>query len=136
MMPHLGVLAQVHPQASLEVFERDCLIFLGTCVAAKGTGKAGKHCFKYVIRGKSLNASGEMAYGEMKLFPLEEGATAIVTIEPEKGFDFGGGPGKTVEREVRGGTVGLILDARGRPLEPSQNQMKAWVKAMEMYPNG
>src|SRR4029079_6564 len=30
MMPHLGVLAQVHPQAALEVFERDCLIYLGT----------------------------------------------------------------------------------------------------------
>ena len=41
MMPHLGVLAQVHPQAALEVFERDCLIYLGTCVAAKGTGKPG-----------------------------------------------------------------------------------------------
>ncbi len=42
MMPHLGVLAQVHPQAALEVFERDCLIYLGTCVAAKGTGQAGQ----------------------------------------------------------------------------------------------
>ena len=46
MMPHLGVLAQVHPQAALEVFERDCLIYLGTCVAAKGQGKPGKPCFK------------------------------------------------------------------------------------------
>jgi hypothetical protein len=133
MMPHLGVLAQVHPQASLEVFEKDCLIFLGTCVAAKGIGKAGKPCFKYAIRGTSLNASGVMAYGDMKLFPLQEGATATVRIEPEKGFDFGSGPGKTVEREVRGGTVGLILDGRGRPLEPSQNQMKAWVKALQLY---
>src|SRR4030095_264731 len=105
------------------------------CVAAKGTGKPGKPCFKYAIRGKTLNASGEMAYGDMKLFSLEEGATATVTIEPEKGFDVGGGQGKTVMREVRGGTVGLMLDARGRPLEPSQDQMKAWVKAMEMYSN-
>src|SRR5215831_4317647 len=40
MMPHLGVLAQVHPQAALEVFEKDCLIYLGTCIAAKGAGKA------------------------------------------------------------------------------------------------
>ena len=136
MMPHLGVLAQVHPQASLQVFERDCLVFLGTCVAAKGTAKAGKPCFKYAIRSTNLNVSGAMAFGDLKLFPLEEGATAKVTIEPEKGFDCGAGPGITVEREAQGGTVGLILDARGRPLEPSQAQMKTWVKAMEMYRNG
>jgi hypothetical protein len=133
MMPHLGVLAQVHPQASLEVFERDCLIFMGTCVAAKGVGKAGKLCFKYGIRSNSLNQSGEMMFGEVKLFALPETETAKVTIEPEKGFDVGAGPGKAVEREVRGGTVGLILDARGRPLEVSQTQMKRWVDALELY---
>ena len=44
MMPHLGVLASVHPQAAMEVFEKDCLIYLGTCVAAKGQGKIGKAC--------------------------------------------------------------------------------------------
>ena len=38
------------------------------------------------------------------------------SIEPERGFDCGAGPGKPIERQVRGGTVGLILDARGRPL--------------------
>ncbi|MGA0174229.1 MAG: glutamate mutase L, partial [Phycisphaerales bacterium] len=42
MMPHLGVLAGVHEQAAMEVFERDCLIVLGACVAAKGEGKVGK----------------------------------------------------------------------------------------------
>ena len=39
MMPHLGVLAQVHSQASMEVFERDCLIYLGTVVSLKGKVK-------------------------------------------------------------------------------------------------
>ena len=47
MMPHLGVLAQVHPQAAIEVFERDCLIYLGTCVSPKGTGSPGKLCFRF-----------------------------------------------------------------------------------------
>ncbi len=75
MMPHLGVLAQVHPQASLEVFERDCLIYLGTCVAAKGTGKAGKPCFRYSIRSATLNESGQMMVGDLRLFPLGEGET-------------------------------------------------------------
>ena len=141
MMPHLGVLAQVHAQASLEVFERDCLIYLGTCVAAKGHGKLGKPCFEYSIRGDTINESGTMTYGDVQLFPLGHDEKATVTIDPARGFDFGNGPGKRVEREVRGGTVGVVLDARGRPLElpddhtTSSELVSRWVKALEMYPD-
>ena len=142
MMPHLGVLAQVHPQASLEVFERDCLIRLGTCVGAKGTGKPGKPCFRYSIQSGSLNESGQLLYGELRLLPLAHDETATATVEPERGFDVGAGPGKKVERQVRGGTVGLVLDARGRPLELPENReagrekIQHWVDALALYPSG
>src|SRR5262249_25476339 len=131
--------AEVHPQAALEVFEKDCLITLGTCVAAKGTGKPGKECFTYRVAGKSLNESGTMRVGEIRLLPLAAGETAIVHVEPARQFDLGAGPGKNVEREVRGGTVGLILDARGRPLElPSDRAgcravVTRWVQALALY---
>lgn len=140
MMPHLGVLAEVHPQAALEVFEKDCLIYLGTCIAAKGADKPGKACFSYKINGKALNVSGEMQFGELKVFPLESGETASVVITPTKKFDVGNGPGKPIEREIRGGTVGVILDARGRPLElPTDRSscravMTQWVEALNLYP--
>jgi uncharacterized protein (TIGR01319 family) len=140
MMPHLGVLAQVHPQASLEVFVRDCLIYLGTCVAAKGAGKAGKPCFKFTVRSAAIDESGEMLVGDIRLLPLADGQSARVGIEPERGFDCGAGPGKPVEREVRGGTVGLILDARGRPLEVPADRtagratIEKWVSALGLYP--
>lgn len=139
MMPHLGVLAEVHPQAALEVFEKDCLIYLGTCVAAKGIGKPGKDCFSYTISGKMLNESGTMRVGDLKLLPLGEGETARVAVTPARGFDLGAGPGKKVEREVRGGAVGLILDARGRPLELPADRtacraaMTRWVHALDLF---
>jgi hypothetical protein len=139
-MPHLGVLAQVNPKASLDVFERDCLIYLGACVAAKGTGRAGKPCFRYTIRSSTLNESGQMAVGDIRLFPLGEGEKATVAVEPERGFDCGGGAGKPIEREVRGGTVGVILDARGRPLSlptdrtSGRTMVEAWVNALQLYP--
>jgi uncharacterized protein (TIGR01319 family) len=141
MMPHLGVLAQVHARASLEVFERDCLIYLGSCVAAKGLGKSGKPCFRYSVRSDSLNETGQMLFGEIKLLPLGEGETAFVSIEPERGFDVGAGPGKSIERRVKGGTVGLILDARGRPLQLPEDRrtgracMERWVTALDLYPD-
>jgi uncharacterized protein (TIGR01319 family) len=140
MMPHLGVLAQVHPQASLEVFVRDCLIYLGTCVAARGVGKPGRPCFTFSVRSASLAESGAMAVGDLRLLPLADGQTATVRIEPDRGFDCGAGPGKPVERQVRGGTVGLILDARGRPLElpadrtAGRTTIEKWVSALNLYP--
>ncbi len=135
MMPHLGVLAEVHPQASVEVFERDCLIHLGAVAAAAGSGKPGQACFRYQVRGDTLEASGEMRVGDMKLYPLGLGETARVAIQPERGFDFGAGPGRAVERDVEGGTVGLILDARGRPLQV-EGGVEGWVRALELYPEG
>jgi uncharacterized protein (TIGR01319 family) len=141
MMPHLGVLAQVHPDASLQVFERDCLIYLGSCVAAAGRGKPGRPCFSYTIRGETLNDTGEMAFGDLRLFPLALGETATVSVDPARGFDFGAGPGRPVEREVKGGTVGLVLDARGRPLvlpeerEACRATITQWVDAIDLYPS-
>lgn len=140
MMPHLGVLAQVHPRAALEVFERDCLIYLGTCIAPRGFYRSGKPCFQYQISGEGLNESGEMLCGEMKLFPLADNAWATVTVEPKRGYDFGGGSGKRMEFQARGGTVGLVLDARGRPLmipaeeDDHLTQLKSWVEELELYP--
>lgn len=139
MMPHLGVLAEVHPRAALEVFEKDCLVYLGTCVAGKGVARPGKSCFSYRVSGKALNTAGEMRCGELKLLPLPVGETARMTVEPARRFDLGAGPGKRVEREVRGGTVGLVLDARGRPLELPGDRLacrqatSAWVKALDLY---
>ena len=139
MMPHLGVLAQVHPRASLEVFERDCLIYLGTCVAAKGAARPDKVCFRFSVSSATLNESGRMMCGDLRLLPLGEGENATVTIDPERGFDFGAGPGKTVERQVKGGTVGLVLDARGRPLVmptergASRKLAEKWVTALGLY---
>ena len=80
-----------------------------------------------------------MMFGDMRLFPLHEEERATVAIEPERGFDCGAGPGKAIERETRGGTVGLVLDARGRPLvlqserEACRRQVESWVKALQVY---
>ena len=140
MMPHLGVLAQVHPKAAMQVFERDCLIYLGTCVAAKGLGKAGRPCFEYTIKGDSIDESGNMDYGDLVLLPLGLGEEATITASPARGFDLGAGPGKPIEKVIRGGTVGLILDARGRPLELPEDRatvraaVERWVSALELYP--
>jgi uncharacterized protein (TIGR01319 family) len=140
MMPHLGVLASVHPEAAMQVFERDCLVHLGTCIAASGEGRPGKPCFSYRISIPSGEASGEMEVGDLRLLPLSHGEVASARIEPARGFDAGAGPGKPVERPVRGGAVGLLLDARGRPLTLPEDRVacraavQRWVEAVGAFP--
>jgi uncharacterized protein (TIGR01319 family) len=140
MMPHLGVLASVHPRAAMEVFERDCLILLGTCIAAKGHGKLGKPCFSFRIRmPDGATVSGSLEVGELRLLRLAEGAVAEAEIVPDRHFDVGAGPGKTVRRTVRGGTVGIILDGRGRPLELPEDRahcrelVSRWASSLEVH---
>jgi len=118
MMPHLGVLASVHERAAMEVFENDCLIALGTVIAAKGTGKPGRPCFRYRISGRSLETAGELKFGDFQILELAGGESVQVELDPRHGVDVGAGPGKPVSATIRGGTVGLILDGRGRPLWP------------------
>lgn len=140
MMPHLGVLASVHQQAAMEVFERDCLIYLGTCVAPKGQAKLGDLICRYRLQG-TLTNSGELHYGDLVRIPLDVGQTAEIQLEPARQFDVGSGPGKPLTATVHGGTVGLVLDGRGRPLVlPSdrstcRDAVLKWNRAMEMYPS-
>ncbi len=138
MMPHLGVLAQVNQQAATEVFNHDCLIHLGTCIAAANQVKPGHKCFDYNISVAGQARQGSVQGGQIVLEPLGLGELAEVTIEPARGIDVGAGPGKTLQAKVNGGVVGLALDGRGRPLEvPKANRSQTvarWAQAFHSYP--
>jgi len=141
MMPHLGVLSTVHEEAATEVFDRDCLIRLGTSIAPRGTEKQEKPIMKYRIEMPDGSViENTLLYGEIKKIPLEVGQKAKIYMEPEKGFDVGAGKGKRHEAEIEGGVVGIILDGRGRPLNiPADRKervemLSRWIRALEVYP--
>lgn len=140
MMPQLGVLATVNAEAARQVFDKDCLIHLGTCIAPVGTGKAGSECLKLTLQAGEHSGSISVPCGEMGLLPLPDGATGTLTIEAARGFDLGQGRGRSATVPVQGGVVGIIGDARGRPLiwakEPAQRreQVKRWQDALNAYP--
>lgn len=127
MMPHLGVLSEHHPKAAEQVFERDCLVKIGTCIAPVGTGKPGEPCV--TVTGSGLNVS--VAYGEIKVVPVDPGLDKI-EIEPARGFDVGAGKGRKVTahssssahvggERFESGLIGLVIDCRGRPLALPSN---------------
>ena len=143
MMPHLGVLSTINEKAATEVFEKDCLIYLGPCISLTNSGKFGSHCLDCVITysdGKRTEDS--LSLGEIKVFELKEGEKAKVEISPANKFDLGEGKGKKLVKEVVGGVVGLVIDARGRPLypdcskgkEPMEKVLSKWSRAFDAYP--
>ncbi|MBU1627413.1 glutamate mutase L, partial [bacterium] len=145
MMPQLGVLSKVHPRAATEVFVKDCLIHLGTCICPVGefkTGKANVISVKVKINmpnGKVIEE--EIPTGMIKVYPLGVGEEAEVYAEPGKGLDLGAGKNKNLTRKVLGGTTGIIIDTRGRrpfklPEDKTERvrKLQEWNKAIDMYP--
>jgi uncharacterized protein (TIGR01319 family) len=141
MMPQLGVLSTVHAEAATQVFERDCLIHLGTCIAPVGPAKEGKTVMSADIEMSGGTQNLEMTLGELTLLPLGVGEKARVKARPARGLDLGAGKGTEIDVEVTGGVVGLIFDTRGRnpfvlPVEASVRVPKLieWIKALDAYP--
>jgi hypothetical protein len=76
----------------------------------------------------------------MRLLPLAAGQEAGIELTPARGFDFGAGKGKKLVGKVKGGVVGVVLDARGRPITMAGNeaarvqQLQGWVEAVDLFP--
>jgi hypothetical protein len=75
----------------------------------------------------------EVAFGTVETLPLMPGQTAAVMLQPISQLDIGAGPGQSRKLTIEGGQMGLIIDARGRPviradsLEERRRQVARWL---------
>ena len=148
MMPQLGVMANIENKeiaeqarvAALEVFEKDCLIRLGTCIAPVG---------KLNNSEKILNVKLEFKNGKKENIDIQFGDLVRIkvgyekvkaTLTPGKSVDVGAGIGEQINTNVYGGQVGIIIDGRGRPLQIDRSSskrivdLKKWSDAVDEYP--
>jgi uncharacterized protein (TIGR01319 family) len=142
MMPQLGVLSTVNEKAATEVFEKDCLIHLGSCIAPVGPLKAGRKMADInLTMPDGSQVDRELVQGEMFTLPATREDRVKAVLKPVKGIDVGAGKGQEVSTELRGGVVGLIFDGRGRqpftlPEEADQRvaRLREWSDATDEYP--
>src|SRR5207249_1967147 len=147
---------QHHLAAASYIFDKDCLQWLGTAIVPvsgphveqRGPGTASLRSVTVTIeRQKGEAETVEVPYGSITVIPLRPDQRAALTVRPAPGFSIGSGePGKSLKtepgQEVKGGLVGLIIDARGRPLElPSDPNVRRitvqrWWSALEAVPTG
>jgi len=142
MMPQLGVLSEVLPKAATEVFDKDCLIRLGTCVAPSGENRKASVLAEVTLTGSDGSSSEiRIEKGRMLVKPLGVGEKVEAVIRPEKNLDVGAGPGNEWTGQLEGGVVGLIFDGRGRnpfllPEDDSARieKLQEWSMALDIYP--
>ena len=149
MMPQLGVLANVEKdklkeearKAALEVFHKDCLIRLGTCLTPVGNVKNGTIVLKVtltLLNGEKI----EKSLMKNQLFRIKLNYEPIkAMLVPHKKMNIGAGIGEPISTTIYGGLVGIILDGRERPITiPNNSQerlkyLKEWSDALDEYPN-
>ena len=148
MMPQLGVLANIDQKeladnarkAALEVFNNDCLIRLGTCIAPVGNAKPGALMLTAELTmPDGSNQQVELHQGQLLSIPADYEAIKA-TLRPAKGFDIGAGKSEEISTIIYGGVVGLVFDGRGRPFnlpvekDKRIEDLTAWSNAMNEYP--
>jgi hypothetical protein len=113
----------VSPLAAAQVMDKDALLHLGTVVAPVGTARVGDIALAFKIEyedGRLLEV--EVPYGSLEMIPLPTGQTANLELRPTRRFDVGlGTKGQAGTTRVEGGIIGIIIDARGRPLPMAQD---------------
>ena len=127
MMPQLGILSTLHPKAAVEVFEKDCLIQLGTCIAPVGIQKKNTAILDYTFVLNDKKIEGTLMQGELKLLKIKDSFVEAKLV-PTKGLDIGIGKGEGLKTKVSGGEVGIILDGRGRQPFSLSNESSARIK--------
>lgn len=134
MMPHLGVLSEHFFEAAKQVFDYDCIVKCGHCISPVGNGKEGEPMVTVV--GDGINES--INVGQIKVIPLGRHEFKNVTITPTKNFDVGAGKGNKLDYKLEGGTVGVVIDGRGRPLVLPEDKthriakLREWLESMSL----
>jgi hypothetical protein len=100
------------------VLESNSFLHLGTVIAPVGQARAGSPILRLKMTYESGHeASLEVKKGTLEVVPLPAGQTARLQLQPLHRYDVGmGAPGRGGTLRVSGGALGLIIDARGRPL--------------------
>ncbi|HVB64181.1 MAG TPA: hypothetical protein VNE17_05580 [Nitrolancea sp.] len=142
LMAPIGAISTIDPVFARDVIEQDFLVPMATCVVVSGDGERGA----LAVRGEVKVSGGEsrrfsVPFGNLHLLAVDESEGAEVTLTPEPGFHVGGHqPGEVVEftgdRTLFGGRVGIVIDARGRPINLPEDPesraalLRAWLTDM------
>jgi len=136
--PALGAAAAINPHMVIQVLDSNSFLHLGTVISPVGNTRTGTPILRVKIAYSSGHeASIEVKQGSMEVLPLPDGQSARLHLQPLHRYDVGmGAPGRGGGLRVMGGALGVIIDARGRPLVLPENRsfyqelQKKWISIL------
>ncbi len=134
LAPAFGALAAISPAAAAQVLERDGLVTLGTVIAPLSRNRDGVVDLRVQVQPADGGALGyEVPHGSLELVPLATGQKATIQARVTSGVDLEGATRGTFKAQIEGGALGLVLDARGRPIALPDDAEKRRAKIQQWY---
>lgn len=132
-----GALAPSDAEGALSLIEQDLLrnMPLATCVVALGAGRSGELAVEATLR--TVGGSEQTVtvnHGQIARLDLPQGQKGQLILKPAGGVRIGGNAaGASIETgpaDISGSALGVVIDARGRPLRlpiaPLDRQRALW----------
>jgi hypothetical protein len=138
----LGAMAMAEPLAAVQAIDRNGWLVMGHVVVPVGRMRAGEVVLTVRLEYEgSGQLEEEVKAGSISVLPITPTQTAVMHLRPRVGVDVGFGSGRSGKPVVlQGSALGLIIDARGRPLSfPSDPKrrtdlVKSWLWDMGLPP--
>lgn len=118
LAPALGAAAEVNTILPVQVIESNALINLGTVISPNSNLRYGTVIMNVHVEYESgQEDSQEIRQGSLYQLPVEPGKTARIHLDPVRAVEIDPlQSASTRSFKVIGGLCGLVIDARGRPL--------------------
>lgn len=117
LLPALGALVAHYPLAAVQILEQGVLTELGWVAVVSGAGEPFETVMSVTMESARIGRETYVIkWGTVRVLPIPIGEEVTLILAPERSFDVGAGMGKKKTLVVHGGEVGLVVDARGRPL--------------------
>ncbi len=118
LLPLLGAAAERNQYLPVQVIDSGAFIGLGTVISVNASANYGDQ----VLRAKltysdGTDARADVKFGGLEILPLPSGQSARLSLQPLNRADAGLGAGRSGTINVTGGALGVVIDARGRPLQ-------------------
>ena len=118
LLPLLGAAAERNHYLPVQVVDSGAFIGLGTIISVNASANYGDQ----VLRAKLTYNDGtearvDVKFGGLEILPLPNGQSARLSLQPLNRADAGLGAGRSGTVPVTGGALGVVIDARGRPLQ-------------------
>jgi hypothetical protein len=140
LLPICAATIWQHQDATFCLLEQDALRNgpLASCIVPGGSGKPGE----LAVEAELTPVGGtpitiQVLHGEVRRLPLPVGRRGTLRLRPARGVRIGANePGAEVQSDIaaiHGSTLGVVIDARGRPLPLStdhqarRSQIWAWL---------